>query len=190
MMKSFWMRFCAMCFVFIFPINSVHAALWYEKFYPGLAPYSYDGWTIYNPSYYPTNSGLPYEVVDETTCNGSDFVYSSTPGSASSFGVSTTTELEALRKVHMIDITPCAASKLALSNATFQVFYIINGVNSGLSAMYTVSGSTFKVLPPYTFKNLSIPAGSIHSLEVGILKGNSQLVKLGNIHIRLFTSAP
>ncbi|MBI3588934.1 MAG: hypothetical protein HY093_00765 [Candidatus Liptonbacteria bacterium] len=107
----------------------------------------YSAWTASSGS-----STLKYTLVDETSCNGNtDYIYTTATNNRESFSINLSSVPNG-SAITAIEITPCASNHLSGSGTSnVNVFYRLNGSDSGDDGEYYLSGTTPTDQVPYEF---------------------------------------
>lgn len=117
----------------------------------------------------PIVPGSHHHWVDESVCNSTDYLYTSTPGKMESFNISIpSSTLEHPITVTKIKATPCAAAYTSQKSFTnrLKVFYRYNDVDSSLYGNYNILNLNFQELATTEIPtNLLVTSND--NLEVG-----------------------
>lgn len=124
---------------------------------------TYTAWT-------PSTGALHYQLVDESSCNGTtDYNSTTVVGNRDSYGVSLTSVPNG-STITNIQITPCASrNNSGGGSSTMNVFYRFGGVDSADAGAYALTGTTPTALSATNFSLLSLSKVSTSTLQVGAI---------------------
>lgn len=135
-----------------------------------------------NTAFTPSTGTSHFALVDEATCNTTDYNSTNTVGSRDSYNVSLSS-IPNGSVVTAISITPCASrNSSGGGSSTMNVFYKLDGVSSSDSGAYALSGTNPTTLASTNFAGLGTVKSSGTTLEIGaVYSSGTKGVKLSRI---------